>query len=57
VKDNIKEKVDIISRLEKGEQVCYVCHNVWYPRISVHMNRDNANRIPESAKSETKVFV
>jgi hypothetical protein len=53
---NIKEKSDIISWLEKGEQICYICHNVWYALISVPTIRDNADRI-ESAKSGTKVFV
>ena len=54
---NIKEKLDIISRLEKGGQIYYMCHNVWYAHISVHTIRDNADRIAESAKSGTKVFV
>ena len=54
---NIEEKLDIISQREKGEQICYICHNVWYARISVLTTRDNAVRSAESAKSGAKVFV
>ena len=54
---NIEEKLDIISWLEKSEQICYICHNVWYARISVHTIHDNADRVIESAKSGTKVFI
>jgi len=53
----IEEKLDVISRLEKGEQIVHICHNVRCPYRSVHTIGDNANRITESGKSGTKVFV
>jgi hypothetical protein len=53
----IEEMLDIISRHEKGEQFIDMCHNVRYTHISVRTIRDNADRITESAKSGTKVFL
>jgi hypothetical protein len=54
---SIEEKLDIISRLAKGEQIVDICHNVGLTHISTRTVRDNADRIKESAKSGTKVFV
>jgi hypothetical protein len=42
---------------ENGERTVDICRNVWLAHSSVHKNRDNADRIKESAKSGTKVFV
>jgi hypothetical protein len=53
----IEEKLDIISRLEKRERTVDICHNVGLTHSSVHTIRDNADRIKESVKSRTKVFV
>jgi hypothetical protein len=50
---NIEEKLDLISRLEEGEQIVDICHNV----ISVHSVCDNADRITECGKSGTEVFL
>jgi hypothetical protein len=54
---SIEEEVDIISQPEKGEWIFDICHNVSLTHDSVHTIRDNADRIKESAKSGTKVFV
>ena len=55
----IEEKLDVISRLEKGERIVdiLVCRNVRLAYNSIPTIRDNADRIKESAKSGTKVFV
>ena len=46
-----------ISRLEKGERVIDIGRYIRPAHISVFAIRDNAERITESAKSGTKVFV
>jgi len=46
-----EEKLDVISWLEKGEQIVDICHNVKLTHSSVHTICDNAGRITESAKS------
>ena len=56
-KIGIEEKLDKISRLEKCERIVDICHNVRCPHSSVCTIGDNADRITESAKSGTKVFV
>jgi len=48
--------LDIISHHEKDERIVDVWH-VRFAHISVHAIRDNADRITESAKSGTQVFV
>jgi hypothetical protein len=52
-----EEKLDVISHLEKGERIVDICRNVRLACSSVHTIRDNADRIKESAKSGTKVFL
>jgi hypothetical protein len=42
---------------EKHEQSADICHNVRFAHSSMHTFPDNSDRIKESAKSETKVFV
>jgi hypothetical protein len=54
---SIKEKLGVISRLEKGEGIVDVCHNVGPEDISIHTICDNADRIKESVMPGTKVFV
>ena len=54
---SIEKRLDIVNWLEKGEQIVDICHNVRYARCSVRTIRDNADRITESAKSETEVFM
>jgi hypothetical protein len=53
----IEDKLAVISRLEKGERFVAMCCNVRLARSSVHTICDNPDRIKESAKSGTKVFV
>jgi hypothetical protein len=53
----IEGKLDIISRLAKSEQTVDMCHNVGPTRISTCTVHDNVDRIKESAKSGTRVFV
>ena len=50
---SIEEKLDIISWLEKGEQIVDICQNA----ISIHTVCDNDYRITDCAKSGTEVFV
>ena len=60
VKNNlktIKEKLDGISQPEKGEQTVGICYNVKFAPICIHTVHDNADRITESVKSGTKVYV
>ena len=47
---SIEEKLHVINRLEKGEQIVDICHNVRLTHSSVHTIRNNADRIKESAK-------
>jgi hypothetical protein len=54
---SIQEILHVISRLEKGEQIVDICRNVRLAHSSVHTICDNADRIKQSAKSGTKVFV
>ena len=54
---NIVEKLDVTSQLEKGEQIVDICCNVSLADGIVRTVRANADEIPESAKSGTKVFV
>jgi len=52
-----EKNLDVISQLEKGEQIVETCHNVKLAYSSIHTICDNVNRIKENAKSATKVFV
>jgi hypothetical protein len=54
---SIEEKLDVISRPEKGEEIIGICRNARHAHSSVHTVSDNDDRIKESAKSGTKVFV
>jgi len=54
---SIEEKVDVISRLEKVERIVNRCHNVRFIYISICTVHGNTDRITESAKSGTKVFM
>jgi hypothetical protein len=53
----IEEKLDKISQLENGEQIDDKSRSVRFTHISVHTSCDNADRITESPKSGTTVFV
>jgi hypothetical protein len=52
-----EERLDVISRLEWGERIVDRRCNVRFAHSSLHTIHDNADRIKESSKSETKVFV
>jgi IS30 family transposase len=54
---SIEEKLDSVSRLEKGDWIFEICHNVRRAHISVHTVCDNADRITESAKPGPKTLV
>ena len=54
---SIEEKWDVINQLEKGEKIVVICHNVRLTHISIYTICDNADRITESGKTGTKVFV
>jgi len=45
-----EEKLDAISRLEKGEQIVDIWLNVVFARSSIRTIRDNADKITGSAK-------
>jgi len=49
--------LDIISQLGKGERIVGICHNVRLAHSSICTVHDNADRITESVKSGTKMFV
>jgi hypothetical protein len=52
-----EEKLDVISRLEKGERIVDICRNVRFAHSSVHTIRDKTDRIKQSAKPGTDVSV
>jgi len=53
----IEEKLDKISQIENGEQINDKSRSVRFTDISVHTSFDNTDRITESPKSGTTVFV
>jgi hypothetical protein len=54
---NIEVQLDVISWLEKDEQIVDICHNVRLAHGNVYTVHYNAERIPENAKSGNKVLV
>jgi hypothetical protein len=52
-----EEKLRVMMRREQGERIVDICGNVRLPYSTVHTIRNNADRIKESAKSETELFV
>jgi len=53
----LKRKLDVISKLDKGERIVDIWRNVILAHISLRTMCDNGDGITESAKSGTKVFV
>jgi len=51
------EKLDVISWLENSKQIVDICHNVRFTYSTIRTIHDNADRIRESIKSGTEVFV
>jgi hypothetical protein len=54
---SIEEKLRVIMRRAKGERIVDICRNVRLAHGIVHKIRDNVDRIKESAKPGTKIFV
>jgi hypothetical protein len=54
---NIEETLKVISQIEKAEQTADFQHNIKFTHNSVRTIGDSSDRIKESAKSETEVFV
>jgi hypothetical protein len=54
---HIEEKLDVISRLQKGECIFDVWHNVRCAHSSIRTIHENADRFTEIAKSGPEVFV
>jgi hypothetical protein len=52
-----EERLSVIMRREKGERMVDICRNVTLAHGTVHKIRDNADRIKESARPGTEVFV
>ena len=52
----IEGKLVVMSWLWKGEKIVDIRHNVRFTHSNVRTICDNADRIKESAKSETVVF-
>jgi hypothetical protein len=50
-------KLEVLSQLEKGEQIVNICHNVRFNHSNIHIIRDDPDIITEKSKSGTKVFV
>jgi hypothetical protein len=51
----VLNKLNVVSRLEKGERIVDIRHIVRFTHSSVRTLRDHADGIVESAKSATKV--
>jgi hypothetical protein len=54
---HIEEKLDVISRLQKGECFFYIWHNIRFAHSSVCTRHENADRFTESAQSGPKLFM
>jgi len=54
---SIEEKLYLINRLEKCERIIDIWCNVRFAHSSAHTIHDSADRIKESAKSGTKMFM
>jgi hypothetical protein len=52
---SIEDKLDVISWLDKDEQIVDMCHNVRPTHSSVHTIHDNTDRVKGSAEAGTKV--
>ena len=55
--NNILETLKVISWIDKAKQTADFHHNVTFTHNSVRTVGDTSDRITESAKPETKVFV
>jgi hypothetical protein len=53
----VEEELDVISRLEKGDQIVDMWRKVRFAYNSLRAICDNADRIIEGAKSAPKLLV
>ena len=54
---SIEEKLDVITRLEKGDQIVNVRRDVRLSHNTLCTICDNADRIIQGAKSAPKLFI
>jgi tRNA1(Val) A37 N6-methylase TrmN6 len=54
---SIEGKLGAISRLEKGDRIVDMWHNVRFTHNSLHAVCDNADKIIEDVKLEPKLFM
>jgi len=54
---HVEEKLDVISRLQRGECIFDIWHKVRFTLSSVHTIHENADRFTEIAKSGPELFV
>jgi len=52
-----EEKLDVISRPEKGKRIVDICCNVRFTQCSIYTVHDNVDGTVEHAKSGTEAFV
>jgi hypothetical protein len=52
-----EEKLDVINQPDKGKKIVDTSNNIRFPYSSVYTVSDNAERITESGRTGTKVFV
>jgi hypothetical protein len=55
--NSTKDKLEVLSQLEKGEQIVDICHNVRFTYSNICTIHDNTDKITEKAMSGMKVFV
>jgi hypothetical protein len=55
-KNQYDKKSNVVTKLEKGEQIVDTCCNVRFPHISISTGCNNAVRITDSYKSGIKLF-
>lgn len=56
LKRSIEEKLDVASRLDKGERIVDTYRNVRFAHKCVHTVHDNADRTAENAKSGPEIL-
>lgn len=57
LKRSIEEKLDVASRLDKGERIVDTYRNVRFAHKCVHTAQGNADRTAENAKSGPKILL
>ena len=54
---SIEEKLDVASRLDKGERIVDTCRNVRFAHKCVRAVHGNADRTAENAKSGPEILL